>query len=149
MTQDQSKLREYAHYYWGQQVRHRWPSEGWSDWRALNTYILSDIVERLVEAELSLRPLSEMTDEEAKEFFRLKWYVCPPSESAIEEVSKDASGTIHIVMKTGGWHSIHLDYPRLSIPQFHYLIKKGFDLFGILDNHIGDSNEMVTENKQI
>ncbi len=133
------KFSEVAHLYLGCEVR--------NELVKINGTLIEVRKDRELEyIKPILRPLSDITEDEMKELL-IKWY--HPSEDMFVRLSdtikfypnekkravKVGEGVAYSMFKDG----IHkatgtLSFTRLNPVQTLYLLKQGFDLFGLIDN---------------
>lgn len=90
-----------------------------------------------------LRPLSSMTEEEAKE---LSKFVCPE-----QDWGEMVSGLNRFGDLVVRWGVGSLDYFNASAEkcwtsdQFHYLLSRGFDLFSLIENNLALDADTLKE----
>lgn len=90
----------------------------------------------ICEIQLLLRPLSDMTEEEAIEFVKLNefdYYGEHPNKRIYKTYKNEFGETI--VSWGEGYNSkeVPTAIKRFRPNEFNYLLKQGFDLFGLLD----------------
>lgn len=98
----------------------------------INTRVLHNVINDLANVKPILRPLSDMTDEEIRMMFVLKGYNnenFKPTRVKIDD--------LFIQFEIDGdEYEYQCDYQHLITMrpnQFTYLLKQGFDLFGLID----------------
>lgn len=138
-------IKDYIHYYIGQSFQFdnkQWEMiavsrklvTGWRD----NTEISSTEIQVYHnEAKLMLRRLSDMTEEEATELAKIQTVEKRLKDVQVLLIEKDRVHYIDGSMWQGDgveeYNDLYVYYDLLTPKQFVYLLKQGFDLFGLLD----------------
>lgn len=109
------EIKEYLPYYIGQRFRYRyvdWDKDSWSPWTILNGRDIEKMSDLSIDKiELECRKLSSMTEDES-----------------IEYVEIDRK---YRLVKTADWAGV-----KMEAEKTHYLLKKGFDLFGLIEKNL-------------
>lgn len=124
------KKENYFRYYIGQKVK--W-IEGTTVTLTVDLFANIEKEEVWDDFTLLLRPLSTLTEEEAKELVRLV-------DPAIVEITRIQEVEIGYLTPYGNpdderYEWIGMQMETFTPAQFHFLLSKGFDLFGIGDNN--------------
>lgn len=156
----EKKLSDYLHLYLGQPCK--WKVLGDDEWAvndsAVDLVVLGRVYDRqpFVIAPI-LRPLSDMTEEEMKELLCLDF---APSDDVFRNMvtefkfdvnepqrrTKRGTGVGFSVFKDGSHYmSGTLSFVDLNPHQFVYLLKLGFDLFGLIEAGLAiDKSKLTT-----
>lgn len=153
------KIKQYLHYYVGQQVRwHQadWEPDTFTPWQTLTYSTLHHLMTNGIidDIELDLKQVSGLTDEECLEIAQMAIY--KGMKPTIEPIIKRAGSEIHVQLHSGlypescritdgykddtrGFYVYtYSDKGRTTGSCFQqativdYLTKKGFDLFGVM-----------------
>ena len=123
------KIEDYLPYYIGQDIQIPPKEEGAKFDVMQLTY--EKFKYDLSNVKLYLRPLSSMAEEEAKEVIKRQFrsWVKPIYEG-------HSSLCIDVKFQSEGFNKFtytQIDYDRISPDSVHYLLKQGFDLFGLIE----------------
>lgn len=80
-----------------------------------------------------LRPLSDMTEEEAKELLTIQYW--RPGQSPIYERHSDICIDFYFYYD-GKKNYTQLDWDSLNSQSFRYLLKQGFDVFNLIGENL-------------
>lgn len=137
------QVKDVLPYYLGSDFRVRYvdsPEGSWTVWVKLTALRLAKLDDESIEQiQLALRPLDSMTEEEAKEFIRIQ-------DTGKDFHQKAADKVIYSYDGNGDNGKIFgVMYFKWSDPnQFHYLLSRGFDLFGLIESGAAiDSNTLT------
>lgn len=136
------QLKDYLHFYLGCKFLYKIDPHEWSKPMELTTAQL-ELSHRLKDDpechyKLLLRPLSSMTEEEAKEYAGLFFVDCDLSLVKFYNLG-------HCIAIR--YYDAFLHLPSQYEPkQFQYLLSKGFDLFGLIDEGLAID---VTDNRNV
>lgn len=84
------------------------------------------------EVKLMLRPLTNITEDEMKEFLLIEYNIA----NTLKRVTISSSGRFLSYETTGFFGNGEYDMTRLSALQTLYLLSKGFDLFGLIEKNV-------------
>lgn len=134
-------IKDYLHYYIGQKYRTKYVDlDGPNHWLILTAKRLDKLDDLSIEwVQLALRKLEDMTDQEAFDLCEFQWPV---------EVTKYIRAQRGVVVEFRRKHSdpemnnadgytysakaINWGLNHWTTYQFHYLLSRGFDLFGLI-----------------
>lgn len=117
-------IKDYLHLYKGQQGQYLKPKkQEWSEWKIVNGEFIHTVDLLDWKARLSLRPLSDMTEDEKR-----KW-----------------RSLMHKQYSGGAGHTGYLENPE----SFRYLLSKGFDLFGLIEAGLAIDKTTIEHEKKI
>lgn len=148
-------IKDYIHLYIDSEALYRkWycdtPPEQEPTWSKLTSkrfQLLNDL--SIVKVEYALRRLSDMTEEQARELAKFQHKPKYHDQIEILYIQKDH---LHYIDGTR-WHGDGVSeyneyfvyFNQLQSNQFHYLLKQGFDLFGLIDAGIAIDSKTINK----
>lgn len=133
------KLSDVIHFYIGQKFIHT------DDYLTENEFILTgNFIARWNEnCRLLLRPLSSMTEEEAKEFIVITWNI---DKAALIELKITPYGIEFCDALTHLHHAA--SFSEISPEEFIYLIRNNFDVFSLIESQQAIDIPKLNKNEQ-
>lgn len=152
-------IKEFLHYYIGQKFSWANTNYGeplWSPWDVLTLSELkniSDFATSNISIRLALRKLEDMTEEEMKEY--VKGYVDESDHDKIYDLSTDGESIRFVCGITSEWQPDGVAVPvpdvrnitlyEFTPHEFHKLLRKGFDLWGLIDAGLAIDAKTITQ----
>lgn len=126
----EKKIKDYLHYYIGQQAMCRYPHGEYVS-ILITGANLHDLLHKTESCRPILRPLFDIFP---TEFEALKGIIGYPNENAtIVEVTKEYIKYEYTKSNQYKGLTGHLLFRKFPPGAFHYLLQKGFDIFGLAD----------------
>jgi hypothetical protein len=138
---DSKNIKDYLHFYLGCECIINWENPEYEEngkVRKLDSLRIYEMLTEYPEAICKpiLRPLSDMTEEEAKQF-----YVSDGWGENLENIVVTDGGIDFTIARTSGY----CIFSRLRPSSFLTLLSKGFDIFGLIDAGLAIDKTKITQ----